>query len=91
MSDLNERPGIVREADEMDMASNMEIMFTESAIHAVQCLTAPQKHPDFDGENCLDCAEPIPTERLSMFKIRCVCCQTAVEEADKRRGHNIFF
>ena len=89
--DSEERTSIERVADEMDKASAMELMFTEAAIYAVQHLAKPEKHPDFDGVHCLDCEEEIPAERLAMCRIRCVACQTDIEVADKRRGHNFFF
>ncbi len=49
------------------------------ALEAVRARTAPEKHPDFDGENCLVCSLPVPKQRLAMGRIRCVNCQAAVE------------
>lgn len=46
--------------------------------------SAPETHPDFDGERCIQCNETIPLARLSLHKIRCVQCQSALESARAR-------
>ena len=45
--------------------------------------SAPERHPDFDGEHCVDCEESILAGRLALGKVRCVECQQVLE---KRRA-----
>jgi RNA polymerase-binding transcription factor DksA len=66
-------------SDPNDEASELEQAHRESAIIAASKKAAPETHPDFDGETCLDCGEDIPPARLALGKIRCVYCQSALE------------
>lgn len=47
-----------------------------------------ETHPDFDGENCVACGNPVPPERLALEKVRCVECQTAVEGRQRLFGRH---
>lgn len=77
---------IEKSADEMDMASELEMMFNESAIAAVCCKLDPQHEEGFDGLNCVECEDPLPEIRLTMKRIRCVACQSVVESRGKFFG-----
>lgn len=72
--------------DEADIASALEMGFIAQALEAHKAKVAKETHPDFDGENCLDCGEEIPELRLSMGRIRCVYCQEALERKNKLHG-----
>lgn len=65
--------------DEADQASMLQIAENAQAIAKVKARLAPEKHPDFDGKNCVVCGEKIPRIRLDMGKVRCVHCQSALE------------
>jgi RNA polymerase-binding transcription factor DksA len=80
MSDNTERT-----SDPLDQASLQEEAFRNAALRAIKG-TLRETHPDFDGENCMDCEGEIPHERLSLGKIRCVHCQHAKETISKLRG-----
>lgn len=77
-----------RYADDSDRASSIELSFNaenvDKAVTEARKANAPQTHPDFDGEHCIDCDAKIPKERLAMGKIRCVECQSALEPHSKR-------
>lgn len=70
--------------DEADQASMIQMAETEQALAAVRSKVAPETHPDFDGQSCLDCGDDIHKDRLKMGKIRCVHCQSALEKRSKQ-------
>lgn len=72
--------------DEGDIASAIEMEFTANAIKQQQAKNAPETHPDFDGEHCIDCDIVIPAARLALNKIRCVTCQGILEQKNKLYG-----
>jgi RNA polymerase-binding transcription factor DksA len=72
--------------DEADIASALEAGFIAQALQRHKEKVAPEKHPDFDGEHCLDCDVEIPLVRLEMGKIRCVDCQSELEKSKKFLG-----
>jgi RNA polymerase-binding transcription factor DksA len=73
-------------SDPLDVASEQTLADTARGVEAVRSKTAPQAHPDFDGEHCLECAEPIPLARLELGRILCVDCQTLKERDDALMG-----
>jgi len=72
--------------DEAEIASALEIGFIAHALEMHKAKVAPEKHPDFDGEHCVDCEDEIPEVRLTMGKVRCVHCQEFLEKKGKLRG-----
>lgn len=77
-------PGPPEVLDEADQASLIQMNENRQAIAKISAKLAPEKHPDFDGESCVDCGETIPAERLAIFKVRCVHCQRALEVKGKQ-------
>lgn len=75
----DDEPGPPEVLDEADQASLIQMSETKQAIAKVTAKLAPEKHPDFDGEHCVECGEAIPAARLAFFKVRCVHCQSALE------------
>lgn len=45
-----------------------------------------ESHPDFNGQDCVECGEAIPAERLKLFRVRCVECQRIIEHRKKTTG-----
>lgn len=72
--------------DEADIASALEMGFIAKALADHKNKVAPESHPDFDGEHCIDCDADIPVVRLNMGKIRCVDCQSELELRNKLKG-----
>ncbi len=72
--------------DEADIASALEMGFIAKALADHKNKVAPEQHPDFDGEHCIDCDTDIPEVRLKMGKIRCVDCQAELELRNKLNG-----
>ena len=70
-------------ADFLDQADETAQAFTDESVKKVQKALEPEKHPDFDGESCLDCGESIIAGRLALGKIRCVYCQAALEKRNR--------
>ena len=66
-------------ADIIDAADAVTELWTADAERRARGKSAPESHPGFDGLNCVDCGEEIPTGRLSMGKVRCVECQSTLE------------
>jgi RNA polymerase-binding transcription factor DksA len=66
--------------DEADQASMIQMAENKQALAKVKARLAPETHPDFDGKNCIDCGDKIPKARLDMGRMRCVHCQTSIEQ-----------
>lgn len=69
--------------DEADQAQWIQLAEQASFRERARVANAPETHPDFDGQHCIDCGNEIPEARLQLFKIRCVECQRVLEA--KRR------
>lgn len=65
---------------QFEMAERLEQAQRDMAIRNASNRMAPEKHPDFDGANCVRCEEPIPVARLLLGKVRCVDCQSLMEK-----------
>ncbi len=61
-------------------AERIEQESRDNAIAIAARLSAPQHHPDFDGEHCVICGGSIPAARLGLGKVRCVECQARIEQ-----------
>lgn len=64
----------------LEQAARLEEAERENARVKNREALAPQKHPGFNGHDCIDCEEPIPEARLAMGRIRCVECQSRREK-----------
>ena len=82
-STKNEVPDQTEVYDEVDQAAMIQLAEQARAMAEVRAKTAPETHPDFDGETCIDCTDELPKERLAMGRIRCVHCQTILEKKGK--------
>lgn len=70
--------------DQFDQATDIEMAQRDEALRAALRPDRPQRHVDFDGENCVSCAMPIPAKRLEMKRVRCVECQEAIDRRARR-------
>lgn len=70
-------------ADPADIANNTVEFCLAEAERRARGKSAPERHPDFDGEHCVDCDEPVVAGRLALGKVRCLDCQLLLE---KRRA-----
>lgn len=74
--------------DEIDRANELAARYTEAQIDEVRRRNKPEQVQRKDGSwpepDCVECGDPIPPLRLSLGKIRCTCCQTALERSTKR-------
>jgi RNA polymerase-binding transcription factor DksA len=68
------------EEKDLEMAEKMVEQEKESSMAAVRMQLEAEYHEDFDGENCVDCFNPVGSHRLQMGRIRCVHCQTIREK-----------
>lgn len=75
-----------RHADPLDEATALATSLTEGAIAAARMASAPETHPDFDGEHCVECGAEMPAARLAMGRIRCIHCQTELEHKGKQQA-----
>jgi RNA polymerase-binding transcription factor DksA len=73
-----------KHADPIDEAAALAASLAESGIAAARRANAPESHPDFDGESCIECGETVPKARLNLGKIRCIDCQSAKEHRQKQ-------
>ena len=60
-SDVNAQSDVF---DEADQASLIQMAETEQALATVRSKVAPETHPDFDGQTCIDCGDDIHKDRL---------------------------
>lgn len=76
-----------RAADPIDVASNTSQRMLDADIENARAGAAPETHPDFDGEHCVeeDCGMAIPAARLAFGRVRCVDCQTRKEDLARRK------
>lgn len=69
--------------DEADQAALFQMAENAQALAKVQAKILPEAYPGFDGATCVECGDDIPPERLSMGRVRCVACQSALEARSK--------
>ena len=71
----------MQSSDPLDIASEQEQIDRDAALQAIRDLAnTPEAHPDFDGETCVSCGDNIPPARLAMGRVRCVICQSRIEQ-----------
>jgi hypothetical protein len=74
-------------ADVIDDAGEYNAIYQDAAFKTAGFSTdgtpspilAPQTHPDFDGEHCVDCGIEIPAKRLAWGRVRCTDCESILE------------
>lgn len=71
--------------DEAEIAQHLQLQELAAISRKAREMNRPESHPDFDGETCVECGEDIPPERLRLHRVRCVDCQSFLEEEDARR------
>lgn len=69
--------------DEGDQAAAFQMRENNLALAKVKAQLGPESHPDFDGESCVECGNEIPEGRLALGKVRCVHCQSKLENRGK--------
>lgn len=72
--------------DECEQADAYTANFIAASLRAQAEKMKPETHPDFDGETCVACGDDIPLERLKMFRVYCVDCQSKKEKRQKMFG-----
>jgi RNA polymerase-binding transcription factor DksA len=70
-------------SDLFDEASEHETVERELAVLLVQRKALPEKHPDFNGQHCVDCGDEIHPVRLELGKVRCIHCQSFLERVNR--------
>lgn len=63
-----------------EAASAREQRERDIGVAAAGAALRPETHPEFDGDNCVECDNPVHPLRLAMGKVRCVFCQTTKEK-----------
>lgn len=75
--------------DIIDRAKEVEMLNRETALQNQQQRASQHEEPRIvNGRRCcIDCDEPIPSERLeaSPYAVRCVWCQEDFELAQRRK------
>lgn len=64
----------------LEFAEKLEQAARDYGAAKASALTRPEKDPNFDGQHCVECEDPIPAARLAMGRVRCVPCQTFKEK-----------
>lgn len=70
-------------ADIADIAQERVEEHLAKSLAAQIGKSAPETHPNFNGLDCVDCEDPIPEARLAHGRVRCVACQTRLEQRRK--------
>lgn len=71
--------------DEAEQAQFIQLKEQAAISARARELNRPEFHPDFDGENCVECGDPMPQGRLILKRVRCVECQSFLEDEQARR------
>lgn len=71
--------------DEAEIAQHLQLQEQAEISRKAREMNRPEFHPDFDGKTCVDCGEDIPPARLLLRRVRCVDCQSFLEEESARR------
>ena len=66
--------------DETDQAQLLQLMEQAAISQRARELGRAETHPDFDGAHCVECGDDMPQARLTLRRVRCVHCQTFLEE-----------
>lgn len=78
---------MTREADDLDVASELTQKLTDAYIADTQRKARPEQVQKADGgwpqPLCVDCDLDIPSGRLALGKIRCIGCQVALEKTTR--------
>lgn len=69
--------------DNLDRAAELQGAINDAGVARAAAATAPQTHPDFDGEHCVTCDADMPAARLALGRMFCVGCQTKIERKQK--------
>ena len=75
--------------DEADQAQHLQLQELAAINRRARELNKPETHEDFDGAHCVECDTVIPPARLLLQKVRCVDCQSFLEEDAKRRQRTL--
>jgi RNA polymerase-binding transcription factor DksA len=78
-------------ADTIDDAQSVNELHQEVSLHNFKETLDPKLQPNYDewdGENCVDCGEGIPAQRVLMLRCRCVSCQEDLEKRIRLSKHN---
>ena len=75
--------------DETDHAQWQQLREQAAIQKMAMNLNRPEVHPDFNGQECVECGEKIPPARLLLKKVRCVDCQNDLEEQSKRENRHL--
>lgn len=70
--------------DDTDHAQWLQLRELASVQSLARTLNKPETHPEFDGKHCVDCDTEIPLKRLELHRVRCVDCQSLLEERRAR-------
>lgn len=76
----------MRDADDLDRASDLTEERTQAAIDEVRRQAAPEQvcvNGVWPSLDCVDCGDPIPRMRLQLGRVRCVGCP---ERLERRRA-----
>jgi RNA polymerase-binding transcription factor DksA len=74
--------------DMMDDIQAYNEFYDKLAFDRQKAQSAPETHPDFDGQHCVECEGDIPLQRLTLGRIRCVECQEHKERTDAAHARN---
>lgn len=76
--------------DPADIGNDTAQFCTAEAERRQRALAQRESQPnfrDFDGLDCVDCMEEIPSNRLATGAIRCIECQQKLELQQRMRRH----
>lgn len=70
-------------ADTIDDAQAVNELHQEISLRNQRDKLAPETHPDFDGNHCVECGDAMLVGRLMLNRIRCLMCQERKEHTEK--------
>jgi len=75
--------------NDFELAERQDQLVRDLGAKRAQAALAPQFHPNFDGEHCVGCGEPLPSVRLAMGRVRCTECQGREERKNGGTNHRV--
>lgn len=74
-----------RSADELDTADQLQERDRADGLARVREQLV-QRHPNFNGVDCIECGDPLPAVRLAYKRVRCTPCQQEEDNRQKMMG-----
>lgn len=70
-------------SDIIDDAQEYNELYQKVAFENQRAKNKPEFDERFNGKDCAECGDPLPQERIAMYRVLCTCCQSDKEKREK--------